>query len=86
LKSELDLRYPNRGEHLNKRYETQSKKSVEELESGAGLDELLTRTAKLVKKKFAAFEPPEDKKKAEATATKSETTEDGKPKKLRLER
>lgn len=55
LKSDLELRYPNRGEHLNRRYETQTKRTVEELEGVAGLDELLTRTKKIIEKKFAPF-------------------------------
>lgn len=37
LKTEVDLHYPNRGEHSNKRYETQSKKSASH--SGEGESE-----------------------------------------------
>lgn len=85
LKTEVDLRYPNRGERSNKRYEVQSKKSVEELEGGEGLDELLTRAAKMVKKKYASFEPPEDKKRVPSSVL-SRPQEEGKPKKLRLEK
>lgn len=62
VKSELTLRYPNQGEHLNRRYLTQTKKTVEELEGAAGLDELLTRTKKIVEKKFAPFAAAEDTK------------------------
>jgi len=46
VKSDLALKYPNQGVNLNRRYQTQIKKSVEELEGAAGLDELLTRTKK----------------------------------------
>jgi hypothetical protein len=87
LKTDLDLRYPNRGERSNKRYEVQSKKSVEEMEGVEGLDELLTHTAKLVKKKFASFDSPEDnKKRVPAKAHATGESEDGKPKKLKLEK
>jgi hypothetical protein len=84
LKSELELRYPNQGEHLNRRYQTQTKRTVEEMEGVAGLDELLTRTKKVVEKKFAPFmvdEPkPESKKKAAHAPLEEE------PKRLRLEK
>lgn len=60
IKSDLALRYPNQGEHLNRQYQTQSKKSVEELEGVAGLDELLTRTKKIIEKKYAPFEDPNE--------------------------
>ncbi len=66
LKSDLELRYPNQGIVGSRRYETQTKRSVEELEGVAGLDELLTRTKKIVEKKFAPFMKDEPKK----TATK----------------
>src|SRR5207248_1971848 len=51
IKTELGLRYPNQGEHLNRQYRTQVKKTVQEMEGAAGLDELLTRTKKIVDKK-----------------------------------
>lgn len=84
IKSELSLRYPNRGEHLNRRYETQSKKSVEELEGAAGLDELLTRTAKMVKKKFISFE--ERKEERQSPVGEKTSAHEDKPKRLRLEK
>jgi len=84
IKSELSLRYPNRGEHLNRRYETQSKKSVEELEGAAGLDELLTRTAKMVKKKFISFE--ERKEERQSPVGEKASAHEDKPKRLRLEK
>lgn len=60
VKSELALRYPNQGESLNRQYQTQSKKSVEEMEGAAGLDELLTRTKKVVERKYAPFADPNE--------------------------
>lgn len=83
VRSELALRYPNRGEQLNRRYETQSKRSVEEMEGVAGLDEMLTRTKKVIEKKFAPF--MEDEKEKE-TKAKVATPEEEKPQKLRLEK
>ncbi|HMN69340.1 MAG TPA: hypothetical protein PKC28_12435 [Bdellovibrionales bacterium] len=84
LKSELTYRYPNQGEQLNRRYHTQSKRSLEELEGVAGLDELLTRVKKTIERKFAPFEDPEEAKpKAKAKAPASV---DGEIQKLRLEK
>jgi hypothetical protein len=83
VKSDLDLRYPNEGKQLNRRYQTQTKKSVEEMEGVAGLDELLTRTKKVVEKKFAPFAAAEDEKKPKAKIAKPE---DEKPQRLRLEK
>jgi hypothetical protein len=83
LKSDIALRYPNQGEKLNRRYQTQSKRSIEELEGVAGLDELLTRTKKVVERKFAPFmeDEPKEEKKAHVVAP-----EDEKPKRLKLEK
>jgi len=83
LKSDLGLRYPNQGEHLNRRYHTQTKRSVEELEGVAGLDELLTRTKKVVEKKFAPFMEDEP---GPATKNKIAQPETEPPKRLRLEK
>ena len=84
VKSDLNLRYPNQGTHLDRRYQTQSKKSVEELEGAAGLDELLTRTKKMIDKKFAPFAENEASKSTEKK--KPTLREDEKPARLRLER
>lgn len=83
VKSDLTYRYPNQGEALQRRYQTQNKRSVEELEGVAGLDELLTRTKKVVEKKFAPFKPEEDEKKA---IPKIAQPEEEAPKRLRLEK
>lgn len=83
VKSDLKLRYPNQGEHLERRYHTQTKRSVEELEGVAGLDELLTRVKKVVEKKFAANEDKEEKLEKK---TVKHHAEEEKPKKLRLEK
>ncbi len=82
LKSDLTLRYPNRGEHLNRRYDVQTKKTVEELEGAAGLDEMLTRTAKVIRKKYEVFEGPAET----SLPVHTEGTKEAKPKRLRLER
>lgn len=86
LKSDLELRYPNQGAHVDRHYQTQSKKSVEELEGAAGLDELLTHTKKIVEKKFAPFAEEEDAKKKPkgSGATPPPPAEEKKP--LRLEK
>lgn len=85
LKSDLKLRYPNQGEQLERRYQTQTKRSVEELEGVAGLDELLTRVKKVVEKKFAANEDKEEKVEKKKPAH-HHSEEDDRPKKLRLEK
>ena len=84
IKSDLSLRYPNQGTHLDRRYQTQPKKSVEELEGSAGLDELLTRTKKVIDRKFAPFAPPEDAKKI--SAKKAAEVQEQKTGRLRLEK
>lgn len=83
LKSEIAQRYPSQGLPTKRRYETQAKKSVEELEGAAGLDELLTRTKKIIEKKFATFEDPELNK---TSPIKPTTTTEEKPERLRLEK
>lgn len=83
LKTDLLYRYPYQGEALNRRYETQNKRSVEQLEAG-GLDELLTRTKKAVERKFAPLQPERVKEAHRAKAPAAETEEA--PKRLRLEK
>ncbi len=83
VKSEIELRYPNKGAHLNRRYQTQTKKSLEEMEGAAGLDELLTRTKKIVEKKFATFNDSGEK---QSETPKPVETDSEKPKRLRLEK
>ena len=61
IKMDLKLRYPNAGVAMDRHYATQQKKSVEELEGVAGLDELLTRTKKVIDRKFKPFLEEEEK-------------------------
>ncbi|MGE0526684.1 MAG: hypothetical protein AB7G93_12360 [Bdellovibrionales bacterium] len=84
LKADLTYRYPKQGQALNRRYHTQSKKSIEELEGVAGLDELLTSTRKIIQKKFAPFMAEEDKEKIQAPRVAEPAGEP--PKRLRLEK
>lgn len=84
LKSEIAQRYPNQGLPVNRRYETQGKKTVEEMEGAAGLDELLTRTKKIIDKKFATFEDPNAPKVAAPPHAPKPGEE--KPERLRLEK
>jgi hypothetical protein len=101
LKTDLAYRFPSQGEALDRSYRTQSKKSVEEIEGSIGLDELLTRTKKMVDKKYAPFIPAKQVNVPAASSTVTvedqhngrnqkaavqETSEEEKPKKLRLER
>lgn len=89
LKSDLELRYPNQGITGGRSYGLKEKRSVEELEGVAGLDELLTRTKKIVEKKFAPFMDKEiktnghDTKKRLASEPAAAADE---PKRLRLEK
>jgi len=86
IKAELLYRYPNQGTRLNRQYHTHEKRTMEELEGVAGLDELLTQTKKIVAKKFASF------KNKDATPDQGEVveaprpTEVEKPKRLKLEK
>jgi hypothetical protein len=84
LKSDLELRYPNQGTRLNRRYQTQQKRSVEELEGVAGLDELLSRARKVVEKKFAPFMEEEEKTEEKKKLAQEPNSEE--PKRLRLEK
>jgi hypothetical protein len=83
VRSELNLRYPSQGKQLDRRYHIQDKRSFEELEGVAGLDEMLTRTRKQVERKYAPFDPP-DESKLKSTAPVDVQPE--KKPKLRLER
>lgn len=87
LKTDVSLRYPHKGEHLNRRYQTQSKRSLEEVEGVAGLDEMLSRIKKVVDHRFAPFKEADKKDKSGGTTSRSagsSTAEE--PKKLRLEK
>jgi hypothetical protein len=82
VKAELTYRYPYQGEKLNRHYQTQSHRTAEELENAGGLDDQLTRTKKIVEKKFAPF--MEDEK--PAAQPKIAKPAEEKPARLRLEK
>jgi hypothetical protein len=82
LKAELTYRFPDQGRQLERRYQTQNKRSVEEMEGAAGLDDLLTRTKKIIEKKYAPFMEDADKK----TPTAKITPPEDKPVRLKLEK
>jgi hypothetical protein len=82
LKDDLTYRYPGQGKELGRRYHTRSKRSLEEMETSAGLDDLLTHTKKLIDKKYAPFQPA----KVERAKAPLESESDDKPKRLRLEK
>lgn len=100
LKTDLAYRFPSQGETLDRSYKTQSKKTVEEIEGSIGLDELLTRTKKMVDKKYAPFIPAkevvvpaaastvtvEDQQSGRNQKASNHDLEEEKPKRLRLER
>lgn len=85
IRSDLNLRYPSQGKQLDRRYHIQNKRSLEELEGVAGLDEMLTRTRKQVERKYAPLKGPEDDKKKAPSAAAAQPEEE-KPKRLRLEK
>lgn len=85
IKSELKLRYPHQGETIERRYKTQSKKTVEEMEGVAGLDEKLTDVKKVIEKKYEPFRIEEEKKNP-GVALPSPSTPEEKPTRLRLEK
>lgn len=86
IKMDLTLRFPNQGEHLNRRYHTQVKKTVEEQEGAAGLDELLTRTRKLIEKKYAPFNDPKQEQGDHEAKIAQPAPPVEKPEQLRLEK
>lgn len=90
VKNDLTYRYPDLGDRLNKTYRTQDKRSLEEMEGAAGLDELLTRTKKQVDKKYAPFlkDQPEAKRHGRSISIQTDAVpkhEDEAPR-LRLEK
>jgi hypothetical protein len=85
IKMDVKLRYPNQGISLERRYNTQQKKTVEELEGAAGLDEMLTRIKRVIDQKYEPFLAEEEKReKKQPTIVKS--LDEEKPKRLRLEK
>jgi hypothetical protein len=85
IKMDVQLRYPNQGVALERRYSIHQKKSVEELEGTAGLDEMLTRIKKVIDQKFAQFLIEEEQRnKAQPSVVKA--AEEEKPARLRLEK
>lgn len=81
IKQELAYRYPSKAAELNRLYQLQQKRSMDEMQSGADLDDMLTRIKKVIERKFAPFNPEKDKV---VTAVPTEAPEE--PKKLRLEK
>lgn len=85
IQMDVKLRYPNQGVALDRHYGVRQKKSVEELEGVAGLDELLTRTKKIIDKKYAPLLIEEEERNhLKPTVLKAE--DEDKPKRLRLEK
>jgi hypothetical protein len=56
---------------------------AEEKQGSAGLEELLTRTRKIIDKKYAPFKAPEEKEREKAKVAEPEPE---KPERLRLEK
>lgn len=91
MKQELLYQYPAKNAELNRMYQTEEKKDVDELESTADIDDLLTRIKKVIQKKFAPFDPENDKPKPSTKDSKAangkSTGADGEATaKLRLEK
>lgn len=85
IRMDVKLRYPNQGVALDRHYDVRQKKSVEQLEGVAGLDELLTRTKKMIDKKYQGF-LLEEEKKNNLRPTVLKAGDEDKPKRLRLEK
>lgn len=85
IRMDVKLRYPNQGVALDRRYNTHQKKSVEELEGVAGLDELLTLTKKIIDKKYAPL-LIEEAQRNNIKPTVLKSADEEKPKRLRLEK
>jgi len=90
-KQELLYQYPAKTAELNHMYQTEEKKDVDEMQGTADIDDLLTRIKKVIQKKFAPFDPENDKPKpstkdAKAANGKSGGPDGDAPAKLRLEK
>lgn len=86
-KQELLYQYPAKTEELNRLYQTQEKKEVDEMQSTADIDELLTRIKKVIQKKFAPLNPENNKPKPSGKDAKNTNENNSEaPAKLRLEK
>ncbi len=77
---DISYRYPSKNAELNQLYETREKRSLEEMQSDADLDEMLTGIRKVIDRKFAPSMP--ENKSVRAPAARTEEA----PKKLKLEK
>jgi hypothetical protein len=82
VRQELLYQYPAKSAELNRLYHVEEKKNVDEMQSTADIDEMLTRVKRVIEKKFAPFNPESDKPKPAAKATLPPEQ----PAKLRLEK
>jgi hypothetical protein len=82
VRQELLYQYPAKTAELNRLYRLEEKKNVDDMQSTADLDEMLTRVKRVIEKKFAPFNPDNDKPKPAAKATLPLDQ----PAKLRLEK
>lgn len=78
---DFQYRYPSKNVELNRLYQMEQKRTVDEMQGAADLDDMLTRVKRVIEKKFAPFEPESEK-----TAKVAPAQPDEPPKKLRLEK
>ncbi len=85
LKANLQYRYPNKGQDIDKKFAPRKERTPEELENSEEIDELLTAIKKRVDKKYAPLMPKEDDAAAEQAVIAAPTKPPpGEKKKLRL--
>lgn len=86
VRTQLLYRFPDEGEAVKRRYGTQSKRSAEEMEGVATLDEMLTRIKKAVLKKYGPLIQDEAEPKMNTAKSPAMVKKEEEPKRLRLEK
>lgn len=61
LRAEVKYRFPNKGEDIERRYVAIGQRSLEELERGSGLDQVLDKTKAKIEKKYRSFQGAESR-------------------------
>ena len=61
LGQDLLYRYPSKNTEINRLYQMEQKRDIDEMQSAADLDDMLTRVKRVIERKFAPFNPEQNK-------------------------
>jgi hypothetical protein len=84
VRLEILYKYPSKTAELNRLYEMEQRKTADEMQSTADLDEMLTRVKRVIDRKFASFNPNPPALKGKPDGKVETETEE--PKRLKLEK